>query len=72
MSITNWKKLSLGIVTASAAFLLAACGDGQGETESPDSNEGNEAETEEVSGGSLKVSVESDYIDFISTLKTGG
>lgn len=70
MSITNWKKLSLGIVTASAAFLLAACGDGQGETESPDSNEGNEAETEEVSGGSLKVSVESDYIDFINEKAT--
>jgi len=67
MNVTNWKKLGLGIVTASATLLLAACGGGQGETESgnTDTNEENEANTEEV-GGSLEVSVGSDYVDFIN------
>src|SRR5699024_4470286 len=67
MNVTNWKKLGLGIVTASATLLLAACGGGQGETESgnTDTNEENEANSEEV-GGLLEVFVGADYVDFIN------
>ena len=67
MSVINWKKMGLGIVTASTTLLLAACGGGDGgaETDNTDTNEGNEADTEEV-GGSLEVSVAPEYIDFIN------
>ena len=67
MSVINWKKMGLGIVTASTTLLLAACGGGNGgaETDNTDTNEGNEADTEEV-GGSLEVSVAPEYIDFIN------
>lgn len=67
MSVINWKKMGLGIVTASTTLLLAACGGGNGgaKTDNTDTNEGNEADTEEV-GGSLEVSVAPEYIDFIN------
>ena len=67
MSVINWKKWGLGIVTASTTLLLAACGGGEGETDTPDTDEGNEAGTEEV-GGSLEVSVQPEYVDFINEM----
>ena len=72
MSKTNWKKYAMGIVTASTALLLAACGGGDTETtETPDN--GGADETAEDSGdtagdlgGDLQVSVGPDYISFMT------
>lgn len=47
MSKTNWKKYALGIVTASTALLLAACGDGSTETDDTDTGTTDDG-TEEV------------------------
>lgn len=76
MSKTNWKKYAMGVVTASTALLLAACGGGgEGTTdEAGTTDEGTES-TEETEGavettgelsGDLQVAVGSEYIEFMS------
>ena len=47
MSKTNWKKYAMGIVTASTALLLAACGGGDTETPETPDNGGAEDTTED-------------------------
>lgn len=75
MSKTNWKKYAMGLVTASTALVLAACGGG--DTEDPDTDDtGTDEGTEETDGdtddatgdigGELQISVGPDYIEFIS------
>ena len=72
MSKTNWKKYAMGIVTASTALLLAACGGGDTETPETPDNGGAEDTTEDSGetagdlGGDLQVSVGPDYISFMT------
>ena len=70
MSKTNWKKYAMGIVTASTALLLAACGGGDDTdtTDTPDTgNDTTESgDTAGDLGGELQVSVGPDYISFIT------
>ena len=72
MSKTNWKKYAMGIVTASTALLLAACGGGDTDTPDTPDNGGSDDAAEdsgETAGdlsGDLQVSVGPDYISFIT------
>lgn len=75
MSKTNWKKYAMGLVTASTALVLAACGGGDTEepdTVDPGTDEGTEEpgeagdETTGDLGGELQIAVGPDYIEFIS------
>lgn len=78
MSKTNWKKYALGMVTASTALLLAACGgeSDTGTTEDTGTEEGTEDTAEETTdreasgdlGGELTVTVGADYIDFVNDI----
>lgn len=77
MSKKNWKKHLLGMVTASTALLLAACGgeDTADDTSTEDTGT-DDATTEETTddtasgdlGGELTVTVGADYIDFINEI----
>ena len=70
----DWKKTKLGIITASAAFLLAACGGGNDEpAESGTTGGGDTAGTEETTAGdfegqTLKVTVGDDYTAFVEAI----
>lgn len=72
MSKTNWKKYAMGIVTASTALLLAACGGDDTETPDTPDNGGSDDTTEDSGdtagdlGGELQVSVGPDYISFMT------
>ncbi len=62
MSKLQWKKTAFGLVTASAALVLAACGNGGEETASSDAGSG------DASGGTLQVSVGPDYVDYVNEI----
>ena len=77
MSKKNWKKYALGMVTASTALLLAACGGEDTGTDDTGTDGGtDDAATEESTdeaatgdlGGELTVTVGADYIDFINEI----
>ena len=68
MNKKNWKKYALGIVTATTALVLAACGGGD-DTGSEDTGTDNaDGESTGELGGTLEVSVGSDYIEFINEI----
>ena len=77
MSKKNWKKYLLGMVTASTALLLAACGgDDATEDTGADDTSTDDSATEETTGdtatgdlgGDLTVTVGADYIDFMNEI----
>ena len=59
MSKLQWKKTAFGLVTASAALVLAACGNGSEESASSDGG------SDSASGSTLQVSVGADYVDYV-------
>ncbi|OYW73627.1 MAG: sugar ABC transporter substrate-binding protein [Aerococcus viridans] len=62
MSKLQWKKAAFGLVTASAALVLAACGNGGEDTAS------SSASSEPAEGGTLQVSVGPDYVDYVNEI----
>ena len=73
--VSDWKKTKLGLITASAAFLLAACG-GSGDANESEAPAGSDtADTTETSdaagdfsGQTLKVTVGDDYTSFVESI----
>lgn len=78
----NWKKTKLGWITASAAFLLAACGSGgggngpvesgsvadPGTADTTDTADTSNTTTSDYSGQTLKVTVGDDYTAFVEAI----
>ncbi|OYW71005.1 MAG: sugar ABC transporter substrate-binding protein [Aerococcus viridans] len=62
MSKLQWKKTALGLVTASAALVLAACANVGEESASSDGG------SDSASGSTLQVSVGADYVDYVNEI----
>lgn len=72
MSNGKWKKTMLGITTASAALILAACG-GSAEEDSAASDTGTSGSeaAENFEGQTLTVSIDPMYSEFVNDIKGG-
>lgn len=74
MNKTNWKKYAMGLVTASTALVLAACGGGEDtgtDETAPDGGTEGAVETTGELSGDLQISVGPEYIEFINEVAAG-